>query len=91
MVISPSKSIDVAHVIDTLEALDTNHIELKYPADATRCTVRFIDSKLKLIVTRDEIRVIPNDLASPNELAEAFLEAGKELKELAGSPVLFLN
>jgi len=78
-------------VIDTLEALDTNHIELKYPADATRCTVRFIDSKLKLIVTRDEIRVIPNDLASPNELAEAFLEAGKELKELAGSPVLFLN
>ena len=91
MVISPSKSIDVAHVIDMLEALDTNRIEVTYPADAKRCTVRFIDSKLKLIVTRDEIRVVPNDLASPNELAEVFLEAGKELKELAGSPVLLLN
>jgi uncharacterized caspase-like protein len=91
MVISPSKSIDVMHVIDTLEALDTDRIDVKYPADAKRCTVRFIDSNLKLIVTRDEILVLPNDLASPNELAEAFLEAGTELKELAGAPVLLLN
>lgn len=91
MVISPSKNIDVAHVIDTLETLDTNRIEVKYPADVKGCTVRFMDSKLKLIIMYDEIRVMTNNLASPNELAEAFLNSGKELKELAGSPVLLLN
>lgn len=91
MVISPSKGIDVEHVIDTLEALDTDHIEVKYPPDAKRCTVRLKGSNVKLIITSDEIRVLSDELASPNELVEAFLEAGKELKELAGAPVLLLN
>jgi hypothetical protein len=91
MVITPSKGIDVEYVIDTLEALDTDRIELKYPSDAKRCTVRLKGSNLKLIVTADEIWVLSDNLASPNELVQSFLATGNELKELAGIPVLLLN
>jgi hypothetical protein len=91
MLVRPSKTLDVEHVIDTLEALDSDHIEVKYPSDAKRCAVRIKGSGVKLVITKNEIRAISDESLSPNELTEAFVETGKELKQLAGTPVLLLT
>jgi uncharacterized caspase-like protein len=91
MILHPSKPIDVSHVIDALEALDSEHITIDYPTNAKRCTIRIAGSSTKLIVTKDSVKVFSDQQLSPNELIDALRETRHQLKQLAGATVLVLT
>jgi len=91
MILHPPKPIDVSHVIDALEALDSDHITVDYPSNAKRCTIQIAGSSTKLIITKDSVKVLSNQQLSPNELIDALSETRDKLKQLAGATVLVLT
>jgi uncharacterized caspase-like protein len=91
MRLHPVKGIDVTFVIDSLEALDSEHIKIDYPASAKVCTIQIVGSSTKLLVTNDTVTVSSDQKLSPNELIDSFRETRQELKKLAGTTVLVLK
>ena len=91
MRLRPSKGIDVTYVIDTLEALDSEHIKIDYPASANVCTIQILGSSTKLLVTKDAVTVSSDEKLSPNELIDLFRDTREDLKKLAGTTVLVLT
>jgi hypothetical protein len=91
MILVPGNEIDVSSVIDAIESLDTDNLELKYPHNASTCTITLSGSRVKVFVTTRAIIVSGSGHYSPNELIETFKALQSDMRSLAGGTLLKLR
>ena len=80
-----TKVVNLEDLIDQIEELESDNIELDYPADCSYCDVTINGSSLSIRVTPESIIVGSGYPTSPKLLIESFFDVQKRL---TGSPVL---
>jgi len=74
-----NKSIDIEHLIDHIEDLESDKIDVSYPADCSECEIEIKDSPFTIKVTPGSLTIQTPGMKSTKLLLETFFDVQKQL------------